>query len=108
MAVKVTDANFEELVKGDGVVVVDFYAQWCGPCKMVAPIVDSLAEEFKDKAVVGKVDVDENPIIASTYGIRNIPAILIFKDGAIVDKQIGMATKSSLTAKIETALNDEN
>jgi thioredoxin 1 len=105
MALEITDANFEELVlKTDKPVLVDFWAEWCGPCRMVAPIVAEIAEEYEGKAVVGKIDVDSNPGIATQYGIRNIPTILFFKNGEVADKQVGAVPKSVLTAKIEALL----
>ncbi len=105
MAVEFTDSNFEELVvKADKPVLVDFWAEWCGPCRMVAPIVSELAEEYKDKVVVGKVDVDSNPDVAMKYGIRNIPTILFFKNGEIADKQVGAVPKSVLAEKLNNLL----
>ncbi len=102
---EITDSNFEELVlQADKPVLVDFWAEWCGPCRMVGPIVAELAEEYKDKAVVGKVDVDSNPDIAMKYGIRNIPTILFFKGGEVADKQVGAVPKSVLAGKIEGLL----
>jgi thioredoxin 1 len=102
MALQLTDTNFEELVlKSDKPVLVDFWAEWCGPCRQVAPLVEELSVEFKDKAVVGKVDVDSNPGITGQFGIRNIPTLLFFKDGQIVDKQVGSAPKSVLQGKLE-------
>ena len=105
MALEINDANFEELVlQADKPVLVDFWAEWCGPCRMVAPIVHELSEEFAGRLVVGKVDVDSNPRIASKFGIRNIPTILFFKDGAVVDKLVGAAPKSTLAAKVQSIL----
>lgn len=96
MAQVITDANFQEVVlNSDKPVLVDFWAAWCGPCRMLAPIVDELSEEFDGRAVVGKMDVDTNQAIATEYGIRNIPTVLIFKDGKMVNRQVGVAPKSA-------------
>ncbi len=105
MAVEVTDANFAELVGGsDKPVLLDFWAEWCGPCRMVGPYVEEIAKEFEGKAFVGKVNVDMNPTLSAKFGIRNIPTILFFKNGEIVDKQVGAATKSALTEKLQKLL----
>ena len=102
MALEITDANFEELVlKSDKPVLVDFWAEWCGPCRMVGPAVEELAKEYSGKAVVGKVNVDNNPGISMKFGIRNIPALLYFNKGEIVDKQIGAVPKSVLAGKLD-------
>ena len=105
MALEITDANFEELVlKADKPVLVDFWAEWCGPCRMVGPAVEELAKEYSGKAVVGKVNVDNNPGISMKFGIRNIPALLYFNKGEIVDKQIGAVPKSVLAGKLDKQL----
>ena len=105
MALEITDSNFEEIViKSEKPVLVDFWATWCGPCRMVGPIVDELAEEYKDKAVVGKMNVDDNSEVPSKFGIRNIPALLIFKNGEIVDKVIGAVPKNVLSEKLDAQM----
>ncbi len=105
MALELTDANFEELaVQSDKPVVVDFWAEWCGPCRMVAPVVEELSKDYEGKAIVGKVDVDTNNEISAKYGIRNIPTILFLKNGEVVDKQVGAAPKAALAEKLEKLL----
>ena len=105
MALEITDANFEELVlKSDKPVLVDFWAEWCGPSRMVGPVVEEIAKEYSGKAVVGKVNVDHNPGISMKFGIRNIPALLYFNKGEIVDKQIGAVPKSILAGKLDKQL----
>ncbi|NIJ45124.1 thioredoxin 1 [Wenyingzhuangia heitensis] len=105
MALEITDATFEEVVlKSDKPVLVDFWAAWCGPCRMVAPIIDELTEEYEGKAVIGKVDVDANQEFAAKYGVRNIPTVLVFKGGEVVDKQVGVAPKATYAGKIDAAI----
>jgi len=105
MAVTLTDANFEEMVlKSEKPVIVDFWAEWCGPCRIIGPIVNEIAEDYKGKVVVGKVDVDSNPLISARFGIRNIPTVLFFKNGQVADKQVGAVPKSNLVNKVEALL----
>ncbi len=105
MAVEFTESNFEELaLKSDKPVLVDFWAEWCGPCRMVGPIVEEIANDYDGKAVVGKVNVDENPAISGKYGIRNIPTILFLKNGEVVDKSVGAVPKNVLTEKLDSQM----
>lgn len=105
MALEFTDSNFDELVlNSDKPVLVDFWAEWCGPCRMVGPIVEELSNDYDGKAVIGKVNVDENQDVAAKYGIRNIPTLLVFKNGEIVDKQVGVAPKNVLAGKLDSAM----
>ena len=104
MALEFTDENIKEIIESGKPVVIDFWAEWCGPCRMVGPIVEELAKEYEGKVVIGKMDVDENVDTPNEYGIRNIPTILFFKDGQLVDKQIGATQKAALIAKVEALL----
>jgi thioredoxin 1 len=105
MAIHVTDADFDDVVlKSDIPVVVDFWAEWCGPCKMIGPIVDELSVEFDGKAKLVKLDVDNNTESAAKFGIRNIPTLLFFKGGQVVDKQVGVVAKAALAEKINKLL----
>lgn len=105
MAIEVTEANFEEVVlNADKPVLVDFWAEWCGPCRMISPIIEELSTEYEGKAVIVKVDVDNAPAISMKYGVRNIPTLLVIKNGEVVDKHVGAAQKSALAAKIDAAL----
>jgi len=105
MALEFTDNNFEELVvNSDKPVLVDFWAEWCGPCRMITPLVEELAKEYEGKVVIGKVDVDNNPGISAKYGIRNIPTILFFNKGQIADKQVGAVPKNKLVEKLDALL----
>lgn len=103
-AIEITDANFDEILKSDKPVLVDFWAEWCGPCKMIGPVVEELAGDYEGKAVIGKVNVDENPAVAGKFGIRSIPTLLVFKGGEIVDKQVGAVPKGVLAQKLESAI----
>ena len=105
MALEITDATFEEVVlKSDKPVVVDVWAAWCGPCRMVGPIIDEVSDEYEGKAVVGKVDVDANQEFAAKYGVRNIPTVLVFKGGEIVSRQVGVSPKQVYTDAIDAAM----
>ncbi|NBS19689.1 MAG: thioredoxin [Flavobacteriia bacterium] len=105
MALEITDANFEELVlKSDKPVVVDFWAAWCGPCRMVGPIIDEISKEYEGKAVVGKLDVDQNQEFAAKYGIRNIPTVLLFDKGELVGRQVGVAPKNAYAEALDALL----
>lgn len=105
MALEFTDANFEEMaINSDKPVMIDFWAEWCGPCRMVDPIVKEMATEYDGKAVIGKVNVDENPDISARFGIRNIPTIIFLKGGEMVDKSVGAVPKNVLTDKIDALI----
>ena len=101
MAFEFTDTNFQEsALDSDKLVVVDFWAEWCGPCRLVTPIIDELSKDYEGKAVIGKVNVDHNAAVASKYNVRSIPTILFLKGGEVVDKQVGATTKAALEQKI--------
>ena len=102
---EITDANFNEIIQSDKPVLVDFWAEWCGPCRMIGPIVEELAGEYDGKAVVGKVDVDANPQVSAKFGIRSIPTLLVFKNGEVVDKQIGAVGKNILAEKLNAQIS---
>ena len=105
MALELNDSVFEEKVlKSDKPVLVDFWAEWCGPCRMVGPIIDELSKEFEGKAVVGKIDVDANQEFAAKYGVRNIPTILIFKDGELVDRKVGVSSKNDYAEALDALI----
>ena len=96
-----TDENFNEIMNEGKPVVLDFWAEWCGPCRMLGPIIDELASEYEGRVIIGKVNVDDNDDITSQFGIRNIPTVLFFKDNQLVDKQVGVASKAQYIEKIE-------
>lgn len=103
-AIEINDSNFQEIINSDKPVLVDFWAEWCGPCKMIGPSVEELAGEYLDKAVVGKMDVDANSVTPSSLGIRSIPTLMIFKKGEMVHKIVGAVPKHILAQKLEAAL----
>jgi thioredoxin 1 len=103
--IEITDDNYAEILDSDQPVMVDFWAEWCGPCKMIGPVVEQMADEYEGKAVIGKVDVDANPEVSAKFGIRSIPTLLIFKKSEIVDKQVGAVAKAVLVKKLEKQLN---
>ncbi len=105
MAFEFTDSNFKDTALAAGnISLVDFWAEWCGPCKMLTPVIEELAKEYEGKVQVGKLNVDNNPQVAASYGVRSIPTILILKDGEIVDKQVGLTSKVKLAEKLEAVL----
>ena len=104
MALAIDQSNFESLMQGDKLVVIDFWAQWCGPCRALGPTIDEVAEEYKDRAIIGKCDTDENNDIAIQFGVRNIPMLVFLKNGEVKDVHVGTIKKSDLTAKIDSLL----
>jgi thioredoxin 1 len=105
MALEITDQNFEELVlKSEKPVLVDFWAEWCGPCRMIGPVVEELSHDYEGKAVIGKVNVDENPGVSAQFGIRSIPTILFIKNGEVVDRNVGAAPKAQLADKLNAIM----
>lgn len=104
MALQFTDATFDEILSSNEVVVADFWAEWCGPCKMVGPFIEQLSEEYAGKAAVGKIDIEENDDLATKYAIRNIPTVLFFKNGQVVDKMVGAAPKIAYEEKLKSLL----
>ena len=105
MALEITDANFDELVlKSSKPVMVDFWAEWCGPCIMLGPIIEEVSKDYEGKAIVGKLDVDSNQEFAAKFGVRNIPTVLVFKDGELVNRQVGVSPKNVYTESIDALL----
>ena len=105
MALEITDATFDNIVlQSEKPVLVDFWAAWCGPCRMVGPIIDELSNDYDGKAIVGKVDVDSNQEFAAKYGVRNIPTVLLFKNGELVDRKVGVSPKQVYAEPIDSAL----
>jgi thioredoxin 1 len=104
MALKITDESFRELIAGEVPVVVDFWAEWCGPCKMIGPAVEELAKEYEGQAIIGKINIDENVEVTDEFGIRSIPTLLFFKNGQLVDKVVGATSKTNLETKLKAIL----
>ena len=105
MALEITDSNFDELVlQSDKPVVVDFWAEWCGPCKMIGPIIDEMSKDYEGKALIGKVNVDQNANVSAQFGVRSIPTVLFIKNGEVVDKSVGAVPKETLDSKLEALL----
>lgn len=104
MAKEINDANYKELLESGKPVVIDFWAPWCGPCRSIAPIVEELATAYEDRVIIGKYNVDDDTDLGVEFGIRNIPTLLFFKDGKMVEKHVGTITRDALTAKIEALL----
>ena len=105
MALEITDSNFDESVlKSDKPVVVDFWAEWCGPCKMIGPLIDEMSKDYEGKALVGKVNVDQNANVSAQFGVRSIPTVLFIKNGEVVDKSVGAVPKATLDSKLEALL----
>lgn len=100
-ALELNDSNFDQTINSDKPVLVDFWAEWCGPCKMIGPVVEELAGEYEGKAIVAKLNVDENPQVTARFGVRSIPTLLVFKNGQVVDKQVGAVPKSVLSQKLQ-------
>jgi len=106
MAFEFTDSNFKEsAIDTEGVAVVDFWAEWCGPCRMISPIIEELAKEYDGKALIGKVNVDNNPDVSMQFGVRSIPTILFIKGGEVVERHVGTVSKQALASKIDALLN---
>jgi thioredoxin 1 len=109
MALEITDANFDELVlKSDKPVIVDFWAEWCGPCRMIGPVIDEMSKEYEGKAVIGKVNVDLNSNVSAQFNVRSIPTVLFIKNGEVVDKSVGAVPKASLVSKLEALLSESS
>ena len=105
MALQITDANFDELVNSGKPMVLDFWAEWCGPCRAIGPVIEDLAKEYDGRVNIGKVNVDVNPEVSMNYGITSIPAILFIKNGEVVDKLVGAQPKGNFVKKIEAHIN---
>ncbi len=103
-ALEITDSNFNEVIKNNNIVLIDFWAEWCGPCRMIAPMIEELANEYEGKAIIGKLDVDNNQESSIKYGVRSIPTLLVFKNGEMVDRHVGAVPKEVLSKSINSNL----
>ena len=103
-AVEITDSNFNDIISKNSVVLIDFWAEWCGPCRMIAPMIEELANDYDGKAVIGKLDVDNNQESSVKFGVRSIPTLLVFKDGEMVDRHVGAVPKETLSRSIDSKL----
>ena len=103
-ALEITDSHFNEIVSKNKTVLIDFWAEWCGPCRMIAPMIEELAGEYNGKAIVGKLDVDNNQESSVKFGVRSIPTLLVFKDGELVDRHVGAVPKETLSKSIDSNL----
>ena len=104
MALKITQENYDEVLSSNKPILLDFWAEWCGPCKLIGPIIDEVSEDFSDKAIVGKINVDDSAELSSKYGIRNIPTLLFIKNGEVVDKHVGAASKKEISDKLNSIM----
>ena len=104
MALQITEENYDEVLSSDKPILLDFWAEWCGPCKMIGPIIDELSEDFSETAIVGKINVDEAGSLSSKYGIRNIPTLLFIKNGEVIDKHVGAASKKEISDKLNALM----
>ena len=102
--IEITDSNFDEIMHSEKPVLVDFWAEWCGPCRMIGPVVEELASEYEGQAVIGKLNVDEHPELSAKFGVRSIPTLLVIKGGEVVDKQIGAVPKGVLAQKLDAQI----
>ena len=104
MSLQITKENYDEVLSSDKPILLDFWAEWCGPCKLIGPIIDEVSEDFSDSAIVGKINVDDSADLSSQYGIRNIPTLLFIKNGEVVDKHVGAASKKEISDKLKSLM----
>tara|TARA_B100001758_G_C18345322_1_gene576670 strand:+ start:750 stop:1064 length:315 start_codon:yes stop_codon:yes gene_type:complete len=104
MALQITEDNYDEVLSSEKPILLDFWAEWCGPCKLIGPIIDELSEDFSETAIIGKINVDESGALSSKYGIRNIPTLLFIKNGKVIDKHVGAASKKEISDKLNALM----